>query len=504
MLVCDVVSERRVDHVPPFSRQGHHAPAPIIRRCPARDQPRTLEAVDAFAHCTRRDHGVLRELAGGPFEGFTGAAQGSQHVELPLGEAVLAIDDRDLVCQERRESMQAPEDSLRRNVEVRALAFPLGLDAGNVVVAVIAVLAPGSVVAHSTPLAPSAFLGVIARGTRFHTHAFTIPSREAILTSMEDKWRWVLITAVAPIAWGSTYFVTKQLLPADSPLWGAAIRALPAGILLMLLARRRPRGVWWWKSAVLGILNVGAFFVLLYVAAQLLPSSVAASIMAAGPLVMIGLAWALASERPVPRVVAGALIGMLGVLLIVATSSTGVNAWGVVASASAMVMSALGYVLSKRWASDIPVLSLTAWQLLAGGGALTIAALAFEGAPPALDTGAILGFAYVSVIATALAFWCWFTGLKRLSAGTVGVIGLLNPVTGVLLGTIFAAEPLTIIQIGGVILVLLGVFVGQQRSTRATPETVGPPRPKNEPDRRLTRQPGSPESQPISSPERER
>ncbi|HAJ16677.1 MAG TPA: EamA family transporter, partial [Microbacterium sp.] len=43
--------------------------------------------------------------------------------------------------------------------------------------------------------------------------------------------RWLLLTAIAPIAWGSTYFVTRQFLPADAPLWGALFRALPAGLI---------------------------------------------------------------------------------------------------------------------------------------------------------------------------------------------------------------------------------------------------------------------------------
>jgi len=42
----------------------------------------------------------------------------------------------------------------------------------------------------------------------------------------------------------------------------------------------------------------------------------------------------------------------------------------------------------------------------------------------------------VSLVATALAYLAWFTGLQRLPAATVGLIGLLNPVTGVLLGTL--------------------------------------------------------------------
>ncbi|MFF1797479.1 EamA family transporter, partial [Kitasatospora sp. NPDC058263] len=72
---------------------------------------------------------------------------------------------------------------------------------------------------------------------------------------MEANIRWILVTAVAPVAWGANYYVTREFLPADRPLWGAALRALPAGLILLALARRLPRGAWWWRSAVLGLLN---------------------------------------------------------------------------------------------------------------------------------------------------------------------------------------------------------------------------------------------------------
>ncbi|MDQ7880198.1 hypothetical protein Q9R08_19565 [Microbacterium sp. QXD-8] len=70
---------------------------------------------------------------------------------------------------------------------------------------------------------------------------------------MEDKrWTWILVTAIAPIAWGSGYVVTRNLLPVEAPLWGGVLRALPAGLIVLLLARRLPRGSWWWRSLVLG------------------------------------------------------------------------------------------------------------------------------------------------------------------------------------------------------------------------------------------------------------
>lgn len=73
--------------------------------------------------------------------------------------------------------------------------------------------------------------------------------------------------------------------PGDYPLWGAVIRATPAGLLLLAVSRSRPSGSWWWKSAILGILNMSAFFALVYVAAQLLPTSAASVIMATSPVV---------------------------------------------------------------------------------------------------------------------------------------------------------------------------------------------------------------------------
>ncbi len=287
---------------------------------------------------------------------------------------------------------------------------------------------------------------------------------------MTSSWRWVLITAVAPIAWGSTYFVTRQFLPADVPLWGAAIRALPAGLVLLALARTLPTGSWWWRSLVLGVLNFSGFFVLIYLSATLLPSSIASSMMALAPVAMALSGWLVLAERPTAWMGVGAGLGIAGVLLILGAGLEPTNPWGILTSLAALVMSSIGAVLNKAWSrrhGSVPVLASTAWQATAGGLMLLVAAVIWEGAPPVVGPAGVAAFAYISVIATAVASVCWFAGLARLAAGTVGIIGLLNPVTGVLLGTLAGAEQLTWWQAAGIALVLVGILAGQ-RSPRAT------------------------------------
>ena len=272
----------------------------------------------------------------------------------------------------------------------------------------------------------------------------------------------ILMTAIAPAAWGTTYIVTEKLLPADRPLFGALVRALPIGLVLLAWRRRLPSGGWWWRAAVLGALNIGLFFPLIFVAAYYLPGGLASTIQATSPLAVMTVAWLMIGERPVaPRILA-ALVGLAGVTLLVLRSPDGVTGLGLAGAFGSVAISAVGFVLVKRWTPPVDMITLTAWQLVFGGLVLLPAAFLVEGAPPAVDGQALLGYAWIAVVGTGLAYVCWFTGLRAMTAGGVSLIGLLNPVVGTALGVAFAAEAFGPAQAVGVLLVLGGVVLGQR------------------------------------------
>ncbi|BAJ26471.1 MULTISPECIES: EamA family transporter [Kitasatospora] len=293
---------------------------------------------------------------------------------------------------------------------------------------------------------------------------------------MEAILRWGALTALAPVAWGANYYVTHHYLPADAPLWGAALRALPAGLLLLAAARRRPRGAWWWRSTVLGALNTAAFFVLVYLASQRLPAGTAATVMALSPLALMLSAWPLTGERPRPAQLAAGAVGVTGAALLLAAPTGPPSPAGLLAALGALLVSAVGHALTKRWTppdGGPGVLAPTAWQLTIGGLLLLPVAVLAEGPPPALTGAALPAFAYTSLIATALAFLAWFAGLRRLPAATVGLIGLLNPATGALLGTTLDHEPLGPAQFTGMALIAAGLLLGRPRAAPGVSTTAG-------------------------------
>ena len=288
---------------------------------------------------------------------------------------------------------------------------------------------------------------------------------------MEDtSLRTVLITAVAPVAWGTTYIVTETFLPPDRPLFAAAARALPAGLVLLALRRQLPRGDWWWKSALLGLCNIGLFFPLLFLAAYELPGGLAATVQALSPLAVMAIALPLIGERPGSRRVLAGLVGVAGVGLLVLRAGSQISTVGLLAAVGSVIVSALGFVLVKRWPAPTDMLTSVSWQLVAGGVVLVPVALLVEGAPPSLSAANVGGLLWLTTMGTAVAYYCWFRGLVRMPAGAVALVGLVNPVVGTILGVVFAGELFGWAQALGMVLVLGGVVAGQ-RLTRREPTT---------------------------------
>ncbi len=277
----------------------------------------------------------------------------------------------------------------------------------------------------------------------------------------------LLLTALAPAIWGSTYIVTTQLLPPDHPLWVSLLRALPAGLLLLLIVRQLPHGHWWGRVFILGALNFSIFWTLLFVSAYRLPGGVAATVGAVQPLIVLGLE-RLFFKTPVRGIsIIIGLVGIAGVALLVLTPQAALDPIGVAAGLGGALSMAAGTVFTRYWQPPVSALTFTAWQLTAGGLLLVPVALIFEPSLPMPTDKNILGFAYLGLIGAALTYILWFRGIAKLKPAIVAPLGFLSPLMAVLLGWSILDQTLTPAQLAGVAVVLGSVWLNQRASLKS-------------------------------------
>ncbi len=276
----------------------------------------------------------------------------------------------------------------------------------------------------------------------------------------------VLRTALTPVVWGSTYFVATELLPVGRPMLAAAVRALPVGLAFVLWSRRLPSGAWWWRSAVLGVLNIGAFFALLFVAAFRLPGGVAATAGAIQPLVAAGIASVVLGEVFTRRTALAGSAGIAGVAMLVLGPDAALDPIGVAAALAGTISMATGVVLIKHWGRPVDLITFTGWQLTAGGLFLVPLVIVAEGLPSSISTTNIAGFAWLGIMGTAAAYANWFRGIQELPVATVSFLGLLSPLVATSIGWVALSQAMAPLQMVGAAFVVTAVVVPQLRSRR--------------------------------------
>jgi len=271
----------------------------------------------------------------------------------------------------------------------------------------------------------------------------------------------MLLTALAPIIWGSTYIVTTELLPPDRPFTAALIRTLPAGLILILLTTRYARQVNWWRISVLSALNISVFQALLFIAAYRLPGGLAAVLGAIQPLLVMALAWIWDRHTPSPLAVFASVIGVIGMAALLFSPGTALDLVGVIAALLGAGCMAAGTYLAQRWKSDLPLLANTGWQLLIGGLILLPLAMLTEPPLPSLGMKQVFGYAYLSLFGALLSYTLWFRGLRCLPPVGVSSLGLLSPLSAAVLGWVLLGESLSGIALLGFVTVLASVILVQ-------------------------------------------
>ncbi|MBW5890846.1 EamA family transporter [Pectobacterium polaris] len=285
--------------------------------------------------------------------------------------------------------------------------------------------------------------------------------------SSPHYWRDVILTALAPAIWGSTYIVTSEILPPDRPFTAALIRVLPAGLLLLLFTRRFPARQDWWRVLVLSALNIGVFQALLFVAAYRLPGGLAAVLGAIQPLLVMVLVWAVDHRAPRLATLWSAIIGVVGMAILLLSPQTTFEPVGVAAALLGAVCMATGVWLTRRWQLDLPVLPLTGWQLFLGGLMLAPVAWIADAPLPALTLPQWAAYSYLCLAGAVLAYGLWFRGVSRLPTVAVASLGLLSPLTAVVLGWALLSQSITGTAFLGLAIVLASVFAVQWTTARS-------------------------------------
>lgn len=283
---------------------------------------------------------------------------------------------------------------------------------------------------------------------------------------MSRDFQMMARTALTPMVWGTTYIVATELLPEGRPMLAACTRALPVGLVFVLWSRRLPTGAWWWRSALLGMLNIGAFFALLFVAAFRLPGGVAATAGAIQPLVATGIAAVVLGEEFTRRTAVAGTAGVAGVAMLVLGPEATLDSIGVAAAIGGTLCMATGVVLTKHWGRPVDLITFTGWQLSAGGLMLLPVVMLTEGFPPSVTGANLAGFAWLAIVGTGAAYANWFAGIQRLPVSVVSFLGLFSPLVATVAGWAVLDETLSTLQLAGAALVLAAI-IGPHLRTRS-------------------------------------
>ena len=298
----------------------------------------------------------------------------------------------------------------------------------------------------------------------------------------------ILAFAAIYLIWGSTYLGIRIGIESFPPLLLAGARHFLTGLILYPIlrwkTRIRPTLAHWRTAVVTGVLLLFVGNGGVCVAEGTVPSGVTALLVATVSLWIVLIDWLRpGGARPLPRVVAGILMGLAGLVLLVGPAHLGgsgrIDPKGSALLVIASLAWAFGSLYSKHGSLPSSPFLGVAMQSLAGGSALCITGLitgevsTFHFAAITLRSWLALG--YLIVFGSGLGFTAYIYLLRNTAAARVGTYALVNPVVALFLGWLFVGESITlrtVLAAGVILTAVLLVITAPHRDAESAKLTL--------------------------------
>ena len=282
-----------------------------------------------------------------------------------------------------------------------------------------------------------------------------------------------LVLLVANVIYGTSYVATRIVLHDVGPATLALARLAIGALVIVPLAfapRRTDRRLSRadrWKVFWMGVLGFAAAFGFANWGMARSTATNAALLITVEPVSLILLSPIFLGERLTTRELIGALLTLVGAVLVVLNGLPGLTVtfaphWR---GDILLVLSGLSYaaysLIGRGVLARHAALPVTAWSILWGFVAMTpFAGLEWlDGHRPVWSPVAIWGTLYLALAVTALGYLVWNYALERVEAPRLALFVNVQPVVGALLGVWWLREPLTAFTVVGGLLVLLGLHL---------------------------------------------
>ncbi len=271
--------------------------------------------------------------------------------------------------------------------------------------------------------------------------------------------------------WGTTYAVTQFTVPDWPPVLLGALRALPAGLILLAIKPTLPKKHEWKSLLVLGTVNIALFFGMIFVMALTLPAAISGVGMVSVPVFAMLFHWAVYKRQPsLIHICQGIALITLAWFLF-DPRSIALNPIGLLAMLVAIMCIVTGSSVTKSLGTKMHWWTVLTWQLIIGGVVLSVAAsvLASFNPEPYINVVSnvsiknIIGLLWVILLNTALGYTLYVWLLQRMSVVDFAFGGIINPIAGIVSGLLLLGESFTALQyslmIGMILMSLLPQLV---------------------------------------------